>query len=63
MHATLLCGYTGHDSIAKLLLERDDLEADTQHHFRRTPLSYVAKKGSKDIANLLIKRDGVEADL
>lgn len=53
----------------RLLIERDDVEADSRdkqdrHNLfyigGRTPLSYAAEKGHEAVIRLLIKRDDVE---
>mgnify|MGYP001658928036 CR=1 FL=1 len=53
----------------KLLVERDDVEADSKNKYGRTPLSYAAgslsfaaEYGLEALVKLLVERDDVEVD-
>ena len=46
----------------KLLVERDDVEADSKDTSGRTPLSQAAENGHKAVVKLLVDRDDVEAN-
>ena len=52
----------GHTAVVKLLLERDDVEADCQDEYASTPLSWAAGNGHTAIVKLLLDRDDVVAD-
>jgi ankyrin repeat protein len=52
----------GHEAVVNLLIERDDIEADSKDAGDRTPLSYAAEGGYEAIVKLLIDRNDVEAD-
>ena len=52
----------GHKAIAKLLLSRGDVAADSQDRYGQTPLSWAAIKGHEVIAKLLLSRGDVAAD-
>ncbi len=55
-------GEDGHEQVVKLLLARDDIEADSKSSGCRTPLSYAIDRRHKDIAKLFLSRDDVETD-
>lgn len=46
----------------RLLVERDDVEADSKDNDGRTPLSRAAWGGREAVVKLLLERDDVEAD-
>jgi ankyrin repeat protein len=46
----------------KLLVERDDVEADSKDWYGWTPLSRAAEKGHEALAQALLARDGVDSD-
>jgi ankyrin repeat protein len=52
----------GHETIIKLLLARDDVEADSKDKDDRTPLWWASVRGHETIVKLLLARDDVEAD-
>jgi Ankyrin repeats (3 copies) len=53
----------GHEAVVKLLVERDDVAADSRdNYFVRTPLSWAAKRGHEAVVKLLVERDDVAAD-
>ena len=56
----------GHEAVVKLLVEWDDVEADSKVNGGRTPLSRVAFWGGggvhEAVVKLLVERDDVEAD-
>ncbi|KAF2186011.1 hypothetical protein K469DRAFT_573971, partial [Zopfia rhizophila CBS 207.26] len=43
----------GHEALAKLLVERDDVEADSKDNDGRTPLSWATLIGNEAVAKLL----------
>jgi ankyrin repeat protein len=52
-----------HDgAVARLLVERNDVEADSMDGYGRTPLSWAADRGHEAVVRLLVERDDVEAD-
>ncbi|KAF8243907.1 hypothetical protein K440DRAFT_663812 [Wilcoxina mikolae CBS 423.85] len=53
----------GHEAVVRLLLARDDVEADSKDtRYGQTPLSWAAEKGHEAVVRLLLARDDVEAD-
>ena len=52
----------GHTAVVQLLLDRDDVVADSQDNDRRTPLSWAAAEGHTAVVQLLLNRDDVVAD-
>ncbi|KAI9824247.1 MAG: hypothetical protein M1832_002054 [Thelocarpon impressellum] len=52
----------GHEAIVRLLVDRDDVEADAKDQDGRTPLWWAAWGGHEGIVRLLVDRDDVEAD-
>ena len=48
--------------MVKLLVERDDIEADSKDSYGWTPLSRAAQQGHETVVKLLVERDDVEAD-
>ena len=57
-----LAATEGHETIVKLLVDRDDVVADSTDSCSRTSLSYAAQRGHETIVKLLIDRDDVTAD-
>jgi ankyrin repeat protein len=52
-----------HFPVVKLLLDRDDVEADSKDIiFGLTPLSRAAASGHEAVVRLLLERAGVETD-
>ena len=60
--ALMLAVESGHEAVVKLLVERDDVEADSKDKNGRTPLSHAAERGHEAVVKLLVERDDVEAD-
>ncbi|KAJ9637654.1 hypothetical protein H2199_007144 [Coniosporium tulheliwenetii] len=52
----------GHEAVVKLLLDRDDVNADSKDDHSRTPLSLAAEGGHEAVVKLLLARDDVNAD-
>jgi len=53
----------GHEGVAKLLLEREDINpnrADTE--CGRTPLSWAAEKGHEGVVEMMLKREDISPD-
>jgi ankyrin repeat protein len=48
--------------VVKLLVRRDDVEADSKDEDGRTPLSWAVEGGHEAVVKLLVERDDVEAD-
>jgi ankyrin repeat protein len=48
--------------VVKLLVEREEVEADSKDEDGRAPLSYTAVRGHEAVVKLLVERDEVEAD-
>ena len=46
----------------KLLVKRDDIEADSKNMDGRTPLSWAAQNRHEAVVKLLVERDDVEAN-
>ncbi|KFY17788.1 hypothetical protein V492_00386 [Pseudogymnoascus sp. VKM F-4246] len=53
----------GREAVVRLLVEREDVEADSKDEHGRTPLWIAAERGHKAVVRLLVERDDVEADL
>ena len=51
---------SGHEAVVKLLIERDDVEADSKDFSGRTPLSYAAGSGHEAVVKLLLERNDIE---
>lgn len=49
----------GHDSIVKLLLDRDDIKPDLGNSQGRTPLSFAAEHGHAPVVKLLLRQNNV----
>jgi ankyrin repeat protein len=48
--------------VVKLLVDRDDVEADSKDsRYGRTPLSWAARYGHEAVVKLLVNRDDIEA--
>ena len=52
----------GHEAVVKLLLDRDDVEADSRDKSGLTPLMFAVQRGHGAVVKLLLDRDDVEAD-
>ena len=53
----------GSEKIVQLLLQRNDVEADSRaHDHDRSPLSYAAELGHEKIVDLFLKRNDIKAD-
>jgi Ankyrin repeats (3 copies)/Ankyrin repeats (many copies) len=58
-----LAARSGHESIVRLLVDRDDVEVDSRDSlYGQTPLSRAAGSGHESIVRLLVDRDDVEVD-
>ena len=49
----------GHEAVARLLIERNDVDINTEDHGGRTPLSLAAEYGHEAVVRLLIERNDV----
>ena len=52
----------GHEAVVRLLVEQDDVEADSKDERGRTPLWCAVMGGHEAIVRALVEREGVEAD-
>jgi hypothetical protein len=52
----------GHEAVVRLLVEREDVEADSKDNHNQTPLSWAAENGHEAVVRLLVEREDVEAD-
>ena len=52
----------GHTAVVKVLLDRDDVMADSQDKYGQTPLSWAAENGHIAVVKLLLDPDNVVAD-
>ncbi|KFY65629.1 hypothetical protein V496_02442 [Pseudogymnoascus sp. VKM F-4515 (FW-2607)] len=52
----------GYDAVVELLLQQDDVVADSRDNYGQTPLSWAAERGHKAVVKLLLKQDSVIAD-
>ena len=52
----------GHVAVMKLLLERDDVAANSRNHEHYTPLDLAVLGEHEAVVKLLLKRDEVKAD-
>ncbi|KFZ00714.1 hypothetical protein V500_00962, partial [Pseudogymnoascus sp. VKM F-4518 (FW-2643)] len=52
----------GDEAVVKLLVERDDVVADSKDKDGRTALSWAAESGHEAVVKLLVERDDVVAD-
>jgi len=52
----------GHEAVVRLLVEREDVDADSTHNYGRTPLSWAAEGGHEAVVRLLVEREDVDAD-
>lgn len=48
--------------MVRLLVERNDVNADSQDGIRRTPLSWAAMQGHEEVVRLFVAHDDVKAD-
>ena len=51
-----------HETVVKLLVERNDVDADSKDENGRTPLSWAGAGGHEAVVKLLAERDDVKAD-
>ena len=58
----LLAASNGHEAVVKLLVDRDDVAADSKDRSGRTPLLLAAWDGHEAVVKLLVDRDDVAAD-
>ena len=59
----LYAAQRGQEAVVKLLVEQDDIDADSNDRDSRTPLLYAAENGPQAALKLLIERDNVDVDL
>ncbi|KAL9090895.1 MAG: hypothetical protein Q9165_005103 [Trypethelium subeluteriae] len=53
----------GHEHAVRLLLDRDDVQADRKdRYYNRTPLSHAAQKGHVEVVKLFLERDDVDTN-
>ena len=52
----------GHEAVVKLLLAREDVDADSKDMGGQTPQSWAAEKGPESVVKLLLAREDVDAD-
>lgn len=52
----------GHERVVRLLLARNDVQADSKDEYGRTPLSRAAAGGHEEVVKLLLARNDVQAD-
>ena len=43
-----------HEAVVRLLVERDDVEADSRESYGRTPLSRAVEEGHEAVVRLLV---------
>jgi ankyrin repeat protein len=48
--------------VVKLLVERDDVDADSKDKDGRTPLSYAVEGRYEAVVQLLVDRDDIDAE-
>jgi hypothetical protein len=53
---------SGHEVMVRLLVKRDDVEADSKDEGGRKPLSWVAEESYDAVVWLLVEREDVKAD-
>ena len=58
-----LAAGNGQEAVVQLLVERDDVNVNSEDKTGRTPLSWAAENGHDAVVRLLVERDDVEADL
>ena len=51
-----LAAVAGHEAVTRLLLERDDINVNSEDQSCRTPLSWAAEAGHEAVIRLLLKR-------
>lgn len=49
----------GHEGVVRLLLARDNVAADFQDEYQRTPLSYAAEEGHESVVRILLAHGDV----
>ena len=52
----------GHESVVRLLIERDSVDINSKDGFGQAPLSMAAENGHEAVVRLLIERDSVDID-
>ena len=52
----------GHEAIVKMLMTRDDVDADSKDWRGDTPLSLAAEGGYEAIVKMLLNRNGVDVN-
>jgi len=52
----------GHEAAVRLLVEREDVDADSKDTNDRTPLLWAAEGGHEAVVRLLVEREDVDAD-
>ena len=52
----------GHEKVVRLLLKRDDVEADFRDKYGQTPLIWAATRGHEKVVQMLLQRDDVGID-
>jgi ankyrin repeat protein len=52
----------GHEATVKLIMEREDVDANARSQIGETPLMVAAYRGHKDVVELLIKREDVDVN-
>jgi ankyrin repeat protein len=52
----------GHETVVKLLLDKEGVDPDSKDKIRRTPLWWAAANGHETVVKLLLDREGVDPD-
>ena len=60
--SVLLESFWGHDKVVKLLLQRNDVKADSKDSKGRTPLWWAAHEGYEAVVRILLEREDVQTD-
>ena len=58
-----LAAEAGHEAVIRLLLERDDINVNSEDRSDCTPLSWAIRTGHEAVAELILERDDINADL
>ncbi|MCJ1276426.1 hypothetical protein MMC21_004231 [Puttea exsequens] len=58
-----VASYFGYNIVVKLLLAREEVQANLKDNNGRTPLWQAAQRGHEAVVKLLLEREGVQADL
>ncbi|KAL2841364.1 ankyrin [Aspergillus pseudodeflectus] len=56
------CAWHGHEAVVRLLLDRQDVKADSKDNDGLTPISFAAGGGHEAVVRLLLDRQDVDAD-